>query len=305
MCLNRQPARLTEVCIPCRRAFADRLSWSGHAARKHGYRSHAFLCAQGNTCLACGKQFSSTGRLRRHLYAKDKCIKSWGSFQPDGAQPRVGCSHSQAPPHQLSGVFDSTAAAGVNTEVAWGLLQDLRSRESVEEEDVWEAVTSYVEPLDVLRATVKAWASLDDADHLRRATADNILLLLDVELLADHAQPKSMARAFPQDNPPAWADPGKAAFVITGDAVTFKLMPPPTARLDFAGPTSMRLREAIAYSTWLESGCALLARALETSRTNPVVLACPALDSALGPASNWLKKAGFHIDASGLASPKG
>ena len=254
--------------------------------------------------MACGKQFSSTGRLRRHLYAKDQCIKSWGSFQPDGVPPRVGSSHPQAPPHQLPGVLDFDAATGVRTEVAWGLLQDLCSRDSVEEDDIWEVVTSYVEPLAVLRATVKAWASLVDDDHIRRNTADNILLLLDVELLADHIQPKSMARAFPQDKPPVWVDPGKAAFVITGDAVTFKLMPPPPARLDFAGPTSMRLREAIAYSTWLESGCAQLARVLETSRTNPVVLACPALDGALGPACNWLKAAGFHIDASGLASPR-
>ena len=26
-----------ELCLPCRRAFASRVSWSAHAARKHGY----------------------------------------------------------------------------------------------------------------------------------------------------------------------------------------------------------------------------------------------------------------------------
>ena len=78
-----QAARsFTEVCIPCRSAFKCLLSWAGHTARKHGYRSHVFLCAQSATCLACGRQFSSIGRLRRHLTARAQCVNSSGSFTP-------------------------------------------------------------------------------------------------------------------------------------------------------------------------------------------------------------------------------
>ena len=299
-----RPAQYTEVCIPCKRAFADRLSWAGHAARKHGYRSHAYLCAQGTTCMACGKRFSSTGRLRRHLYAKEQCIHMWGSFQPASSLPSDSGMHLQAPPQPMSGTFDLTASTGVCTDVAGGLLQDLISCNSAEEDEVWDIVISYVEPLAVLRATVMAWASHDVTDQVRRATADNILLLLDVELLADCVQPKCTTRAFPQDTLPVWADPGQAPFVMTGEVATFQLLPPPPVYLDFAGPVSMRLRDAVAYSTWLADGCDTIARLIDVSRTRPVTMACPSLDSALGPASCWLKAAGFYLDSRGLTSPR-
>ena len=297
-------ARLTEVCIPCRRAFADRLSWAGHAARKHGYRSHAFLCAKGTTCLSCGKQFSSPGRLRRHLYTKARCVQTWGSFTPDSLPQPANTPHSQAPPQQVAGTWDPTAAAPVHTDIAWGLFQDLCSCALDDEDGIWQLITSYVEPLDVLRATVQAWAEEDAGEPTRRATADNMLLLLDVELLADHVQPKSVLRAFPQDSLPVWSRPGSAPIVLTGEVAAFSLMPPPAAHLDFSKPTSLRLRDATAYATWLEAGCAKIAHVLEASLSSPVILDCPRLDSALGPARGWLTAAGFQVDARGLASQR-
>ena len=53
------PPAFTEICIPCRRAFPTRLSWAGHSARKHGYRCHAYLCAEDTVCRSCGRRFSS------------------------------------------------------------------------------------------------------------------------------------------------------------------------------------------------------------------------------------------------------
>ncbi|CAE7613083.1 CYB2, partial [Symbiodinium sp. KB8] len=177
--------------------------------------------------------------------------------------------------HAANGSLPRAAFEGVCTDVAGGLLQDLISCNSAEEDEVWDIVISYVEPLAVLRATVMAWASHDVTDQVRRATADNILLLLDVELLADCVQPKCTTRAFPQDTLPVWADPGQAPFVMTGEVATFQLLPPPPVYLDFAGPVSMRLRDAVAYSTWLADGCDTIARLIDVSRTRPVTMACP------------------------------
>ena len=298
------PSTLLEVCIPCRRAFADRLSWSGHAARKHGYRSHAFLCAKGSLCLACGRQFSAPGRLRRHLYAKSQCVREWGTFTPSEPNLMPTALHPQAPPGPLPGSVNNAAALGIRTDVALGLLGDLETCNPEDESEAWNLVTSYVEPIEILRQTVREWASLNPCEAARAATAENLLLLLDVELLADHVQPKSSARAFPQDTLPTWGMPGPAPFVLSGEAHTLPLLPPPPVRLDLAGPTSVRLRDALAYSTWMEDGCAVIARALEASRHSPVGIPCPGIDVALGPASSWLRAAGFIVKTDGIFSPR-
>ena len=299
-----RPSVLKEVCIPCRRAFADRLSWAGHAARKHGYRSHAFLCAQGTLCLACGRQFSSPGRLRRHLYAKSQCVQAWGSFAPSEPHLASAALHPQAPPGPVPGFSDNEAARGIRTDVALGLLGDLETCDPHDEVEAWNLVASYVEPIEVLRQTVREWTNANSDDVARGVTAENLLLLLDVELLADSIQPKSSTRAFPQDTLPVWGLPGSAPFVLSGNAHIFQLLPPPSVRLDFTGPSSVRLRDAVAFSTWLEDGCAVIARALEACRHSPVEIPCLGADVALGPASTWLRAAGFIVDATGIYSPR-
>ncbi|OLP82019.1 hypothetical protein AK812_SmicGene37367 [Symbiodinium microadriaticum] len=186
---REEPPVLKEVCIPCRRAFSDRLSWAGHAARKHGYRSHAYLCAQGTLCLSCGRQFSSAGRLRRHLYAKTRCVREWGSFTPAQMSDPPLDIHALAPPVPIHGSFAPDDSAGIRVDVACGLLGDLGC-DPADETEAWNLVTSYVEPIDTLRQTVREWAASDAGDEVRQATAENLLLLLDVELLAEHVQPR-------------------------------------------------------------------------------------------------------------------
>ena len=84
-----------EVCIPCRRAFAGRRSWAAHCARKHGYRSHAFLCATSTVCRSCGRRYANVGRLRRHLLGNPSCLSSWGCFTPGAIDKEA--PHEQAP----------------------------------------------------------------------------------------------------------------------------------------------------------------------------------------------------------------
>ena len=301
---QEEPPVLKEVCIPCRRAFSDRLSWAGHAARKHGYRSHAYLCAQGTLCLSCGRQFSSAGRLRRHLYARPKCVQDWGSFTPAQTSDSPLDIHALAPPVRIRGSLEPAASAGIRVDVACGLLGDLAGCDPADETEAWNLVTSYVEPIDTLRQTVREWAASDAGDEVRQATAENLLLLLDVELLAEHVQPRSQTRAFPQDTLPVWSTPGQAPFVLSGSPCALQLAPPPPVYLDFSGPTSVRLRDALAYSTWLEGACVVIARALEACRVSPIAIPCTNLRAALGPATDWLAAAGFEIDDCGLFSPR-
>ncbi|CAE7496001.1 unnamed protein product [Symbiodinium sp. KB8] len=257
-----------------------------------------------NLCRACGKQFSAPGRLRRHLYVKSQCVRDWGTFTPSEPSTVPNALHSQAPPGPTPGFVDSEAALGIRTDVALGLLGDLETCNPEDENEVWNLVVSYVEPIEVLRQTVREWASLHSGDDARAHTAENILLLLDVELLADHVQPKSSTRAFPQDTLPTWGQPSPAPFVLSGTAQILQLLPPPPVCLDIAGPTSTRLRDALAYSTWLEDGCAVIARALEVCRHSPVEIPCPGIEVALGPACSWLRAAGFGVNASGIFSPR-
>ena len=142
-----------EVCMPCRRAFPTRRSWAGHCARKHGYRCHAFLCAEDTTCRSCGKRFASVGRLRRHLVAQIGCVETWGSFVPARSAPTQ--MHPQA-----------------------------------------------------LRATVEEWKASNPSCATTADTADNVLLLLDVDLLADSQQPLPADRAPFSEEAPAWPVPG-------------------------------------------------------------------------------------------------
>eukprot|EP00439_Symbiodinium_sp_Y106_P001666 s6945_g1.t1 len=187
-----EPPPMPEVCIPCKRAFSTRLSWAGHCTRKHGYRSHAFLCAEDKICRACGKRFSSIGRLRRHLVAQPGCVTSWGSFTPGSSSRTV--LHSQALPECAEGCFATMPLDGIRTDVAGGLLCELQAVDPADESAAWDLVQGYVEPLAILRATVTAWRDELPACHLRKQTADNILLLLDVDLLADTRQPTAAAR---------------------------------------------------------------------------------------------------------------
>ena len=295
------PVSWQEVCIPCRRAFHDRRSWEGHSARKHGYRSHAFLCAEDSTCRSCGKRFSTVGRLRRHLVSRPACVTSWGSFVPAGAG--LEAMHAQALPELVAGHLPDRTAERIRTDVAQGLLSELLLAEPSDEQAVWSLVQGYVEPLGVLRNTLAVWRDGDPACPLRAQTADNILLLLDVDLLADSYQPISAARNPLLAQAPDWPLPRGASLVCGRPCQALALEPPPKCILDPFAPRSMRVRDAAAYSSWLEAACTVCARLLEVSRTRPCGIFCHGLELALGPAADWMRAAGFNVWADGVASP--
>ena len=294
-----------EVCIPCRRGFFSRRSWSGHAARKHNYRSHAFSCAVDKTCRSCGKCFASVGRLKRHLISRAACIRDWGRFTPAEDSVASEPAHALAPPFFAAGHRTEGPSTGIRLDISASLLEVLQALDPRDEEAAWAAVEATIEPVAILRDTVSEWRASNQGCPIVESTAENLLLLLDVDLLADSLQPVGPSRAFPEETAPTWALPGRAAFVLSGEVSVFDLQAPPPHLLDPLVPTSIRLRDAKAYTEWLEAACFVVAKCLHASCIQRVELRCQGLQAALGPGARWLTAAGFLLSSSGMASPDG
>ena len=160
-------------------------------------RSAFFLCGQASATLIVGRP---------------ECVLSWGSFTPCG--PTEPGLHAQALPEPARGSFSPANMHGIRTDVALGLLAELRAAAPADESSVWDLVSGYVEPLSILRATVTAWRDEQPTCPARTQTADNIRLLLDVDLLAASCQHVSVPRNPLLEPEPLWCKPaGPLLFV--------------------------------------------------------------------------------------------
>ena len=102
-----------EACLPCRKAFVDRVSWACHASKLHGYRTRATELTRGvdqSWCSGCGKLFANPSRMKRHVFVTPACQENWGTFCPAGPVPKYPL-HPSAPPMQLPGLGAATGAA--------------------------------------------------------------------------------------------------------------------------------------------------------------------------------------------------
>ena len=284
-----------ELCVPCARAFRSRLAWSAHAARLHGYRSKAFLTGKGRTCLACGKLFANEGRLRRHLISVPWCLTNWGRYEPDGPEP----THV---PGRLARPDISEDEPGV----AVALLEELRtlSDEHVTDETVvWSWVTEHIEPLSVLRATVRAWQEESIGCPWKVETAENILLLLDPAVSAEtYPEPRCPSKPGIFDVP-SWSPLKGLCFVSSGDCLCFALPEPPALTFDLHSPTSVPLRSALALQRWTEDTCRVIVECASAARSQPISLSCPGLWTPLPTLLEWAREVGFCCDAAGMYSP--
>ena len=106
------PTCFVEACLPCRKAFVDRVSWACHASKVHGYRTRATELTKGLPqawCSGCGKMFANVARIKRHVFVTPSCQLAWGSFLPaEGAS--LAPLHPSAPPAQLPGRFAASHA---------------------------------------------------------------------------------------------------------------------------------------------------------------------------------------------------
>ena len=193
-----------EVCIPCRKTFHSRVAWSCHAQKVHGYRTHAHLLRKTTAvplCLACGKLYASPGRLQRHLMYSVQCVQKWGSFKPTGKVSQS--AHVQAPPEQLAGQRQESSFIDFQPGISEPLLQALLEVDPADEHALWNTVMEHIEPLQTLRDTVSTWSDRV-ASPIATATAENLLLLLDPELLGEiPVQPRERSLC-PADVPADW-----------------------------------------------------------------------------------------------------
>ena len=298
----------TEACIPCRKAFADRVSWACHASKVHGYRTRATETTRGCQkawCSGCGKLFANANRMKRHVFVTPACQAAWGSFVPEeGAS--LSPLHPAAPPFRLPGRFAplDLRADSVEPGCHQGLLDALLGLATDDESVAWEVVADFIAPLEHLRCTVRIWCVHAKAQPFALEVAANLLLLLDPDLCCD---------SFPQSRPkPAVVDflapfPPLRGLVLpvaqTGEFVCWDIDPPPLPCFVFPFDGSAPLAAASRQVAWLEATTDVVLQAVQVSLQHPVsIRAPPAALRCLEPLTSWLRDGGFCLTADGIAS---
>ena len=289
-----------ELCLPCKRSFPSRVSWAGHAARCHGYRSRAFLLPEDLVCRSCGKTYATLGRLRRHLVVAPTCVTRWGTFTPL-EQSRSLKLHPLAPPTATPGTFQEAHPHFCNT-MSTSLLTALSDLGECDETEVWEVIEGHIEPLDVLRNTVSHWKDSLPPHSEKAEIAENMLLLLDPAVSAESHQPTTRKAPLMESYMPTWQPLAALPLAISGTAKVWTLEPPPKIVIHPDRPTSTTVKAAAAYATWLASACDVCATCVRHAASQPVRMLCPGFATSAGPAASWLSQCGFRVDAGGFTS---
>ena len=297
-----QPRVYEHMCLPCKRAFASKVAWAGHSARLHGYRSTAYLLGEGCLCRGCGKSFSSTGRLRRHLTSVPTCVVSWGAFEPEDESVAGRGSHLQAPP-QLEEGHKSLFADEQSLAAYMPLLRDLEQLDLCPEEEVWTTIEEHIAPLPMLRETVQQWRAGHPASEWHQTTAENMLLLLDPGVTAEHFPVTDAPIRAAVYDVPVWQIPGPLCLSLTGQVRTSRLESPPALTLDLDRPTSVPLKSASALLIWTEDACRVIVTCATQAQHSPISLACSGLWSSLPIVKTWLEAQGFVCDNDGFRTP--
>ena len=293
-----------EVCIPCRRAFATRVSWSGHAARCHGYRSQAFLLGTGRTCEGCGKTYSSPGRLKRHLVTASLCRERWGAFVPACEPPNQ--VHAQAPPEVMPGTLRVPPVLCPPDNTCQPLLTALLALDADPSESPdlgWQLLEEHIAPFETLRRTVETWIGHSDAQPWAQGVGADLLLLLDPALICESVQAIPPSRACPADIVPAWPSLSPVSHVSSGRPCIFSVPAPPPGLWLPGSAASLTVRQTKAFADWIEGACRVIAEAVLLSQHQPFCIECPGIRKAVGPAVSWLEDCSFTVQVSRIFSP--
>ena len=303
-----QGIRFNEACLPCRKAFVDRVSWACHASRLHGYRTRATEVTRGvdqSWCSGCGKLFANANRMKRHVFVTPACQERWGTFQPSGHLPKHPL-HPTAPPLQLPGSREtSRPAEGTPPDGCHpALLAALLDLDESDDTQAWAIIQDFIAPLEHLRCTVKAWRSHPAAQSYAGNVADNMLLLLDPEVCCDtfhRPTARHMHLDFFTPLPPLSGL--SLPLASSGTPASFTIEAPPLPCFVYPFDCSVPLAAAGKHVAWLEASVEVLSVAIQTSSTSPIRIAAsvPAL-SCLEPVTSWLKAGGLVSSAGGLAS---
>ncbi|CAE7218389.1 Cpn2 [Symbiodinium sp. CCMP2592] len=263
-------------------------------------KPYTVCCAMGLGTTTPKGQVTE-GRLRRHLVTSVGCVAQWGSFQPT-AQAVQAVVHPLAPPMPLDSQLPPSVVPEQLLDISVPLLEALEVLEGCDETEVFEVVESYVEPLPMLRKTVRTWGDNHLGSAWHEMVVESLLLVLDPDVLAESRQQSVRPPAISSLPPDKWPSPSPLPMTLSGEPEVKSLMPPPSQVLSIQEPTSMTVRQAVSYVMWLDAATALCAECVETVRTGPVSLLCPGLKQALGPGAVWLEAAGFAFNPIGMHS---
>ncbi|CAE7819601.1 unnamed protein product, partial [Symbiodinium sp. KB8] len=153
--------------------------------------------------------------------------RMWGSFSlPEGTSvPEI---HDCLPPPTLEGLLEAQHEEYDPAVVNRGLLETLESLVRPDAEQVWTLVSDYIEPLSVLRETIRTWAHRAHEMPGVDEAAQDALLMLDPDLICEtFCRPKEEAA------PSVCCGdlPGPLSvtfpFVLSGEEIRFDLAEPP------------------------------------------------------------------------------
>ena len=300
-------ATCTEACLICRRGFVSRAAWACHSSKKHGYRIPASILVghKGRTlCGGCGKVYATSARLRRHLLHATACRANWGAFQTDECEQPPQPNHAE-PPTQALGHLAPDVGGDDPAAYNKGLFEVLSGLEAPTAEAVWENVVEYVEPLDILRATVRRWQAHLGSQPGIASAAEDVLLMLDPSLCCDSfgsSRPSVAPADCFGDLPGPLAEP--ISFVLSGPVRVFRLDAPPCSSFQYPFIGSATLAAARRQAAYVEAACDVLGAAVQQAAISRVqIIADGKTLTALEPAATWLLSIGFVGSSKGLSSP--
>ncbi|CAE7346087.1 MFP1 [Symbiodinium microadriaticum] len=275
------------------------------------FSEHGFRLSYGPRKTAALAQPAGTGArdARRVMFGAKGCQGKYKSLRPwmgytEATTTTHTEAHPQAPPDFVPGYLQPGEGIDYDAAISAPLLHELSNLDTCEEDCVWEVVSSHIAPIEVLRCTVRQWAQdsqLPDA----AATAHNMLLLLDPDLLGETQAKPSPRVTFDDAADKVWAPMPPTVIRLVGKGPPCKLVEPPAVILPPSGHCSLTLRQATAYATWLEQACAAVASCLSPTAAAPVSVSCKRLEFGLGIASSWLRAAGATFHADGLDFARG
>ena len=300
----------------------------------HGYRSKHSALSRGTQCQACGRRFSTCGRLTVHLRDAQHCLSVVEALQRQGrlqiASGEAG--HPQAPPV-------STGPACTEPALEVGICHDLLDQLVVERygdaAGVLEVVCAHVQPLPVLRATLARAVQLSegssggcllaqvlstfDAEHLfagrkvarKEAVAPGFVPVLrsscfhaarpegQVIVVGELATEWCLTVQLGQA-PQAMREFGdiEPAFSSVAAGLSVLVPSPPLPACPFWSPQPSSVRLCRRHATWCWRLLETLRIAISLAdRGAPVCLRCKGLQAqALGSFGDWLLASGasFH-----------
>ncbi|CAE7291651.1 unnamed protein product [Symbiodinium sp. CCMP2592] len=301
-------AHFVEACLLCRKGFMSRAAWAMHSSKKHGYRLAATALvrdSRNSFCSGCGRQYANDARLRRHLLHASECRRRWGSAIPAEGKLRSAPNVAE-PPREVS---SSWLEGGVELDPASyndSLLQSLVALQNPTAEGAWDLVSKCVEPLSVLRETLRIWVQRCGHESGVTSAAEDATLMLDPILCCDtFCRTKSVAPVADCCAELPGPLPDTIPFILTGQSSVFHIGAPPCPAFCHPFIGGAPLSAARKQAAYVEATLDVLGAAVQQTAISRVridfsqnALAC------LEPAPTWLISAGFRSGNGGLHSPQ-